>query len=78
MPRVGPGDDNITGDRYTLDLGVEPDLGNLLQNLTVANDLLDAAEQKFRDISDIVQSSTQRMAQFTRQTALAAAEAQRL
>src|SRR3989337_2800800 len=32
MPRVGPGDDNVTGDRYTLDLGVEPDLGNLLQN----------------------------------------------
>lgn len=78
MPRVGPGDDNVTGDRMTMDLGVSPDLGNLLSNLTVANQLLDAAEAKFQSIGDIVSSTTQRISQMTRQTELAVAQAQRL
>src|SRR4030067_1791121 len=78
MPKVGPGNDHITGDRYTLDLGVEPDLGNLLQNLQVANDLLGQAEQRFRTINDVVGSTTQRLAQATRQTELLAAQTQRL
>lgn len=78
MPRVGPGGDNVTGDRYTLDLGVEPDLGNLLQNLQIANDYLDQAEQRFRTISDVVGTTTQRLAQATRQTQMLAAETQRL
>lgn len=78
MPRVGPGSDNVTGDRYTLDLGVEPDLGNLLSNLTVANDLLDSVENHFKTIGDIVGSTTQRTAQLTRQTELLAAQAARV
>jgi len=79
MPKVGgPGNDNVSGDRYTLDLGVEPDLGNLLQNLKVTNDLLDEAEQRFQAIGDIIGSTTQRLAQATRQTELLAAQTQRL
>lgn len=76
MPQVGK--DNVTGDRYTLDLGVEPDLGNLLKNLQVANDLLDQAEAKFKAISDVVGSTTQRLAQATRQTELLATQTERL
>lgn len=61
-----------------MDIGIKPDLGDLLKNLEVANDLLDAAEQKFRSISDVVGSTTQRLTQATRQTSLFAAETQRL
>lgn len=75
---AGPGKDNITGDRYTLDLGVEPDLGNLLQNLTVANKLLDEAENKFRAISTVVGSTTQRVNELTRATQLFVTQTQRI
>lgn len=78
MPQVGPGNDNITGESVSLKLGLEPDLGDLLQNLTVANDVLDSIEQKFMAIGDVVQSTTQRTAQLTRQTELLAAQTTRL
>lgn len=79
MPR-GPQRDNVMGpgERYTLDLGVEPSMGNLLSNLEVANDLLDQAEAKFRVIGAVVGSLTQQLSQATRQTALLAAEADRV
>lgn len=75
---AGPGKDNITGDRYTLDLGVEPDLGNLLQNLSVANQLLDEAENKFKAISTVVGTTTQRVNELTRATQLFVTQTQRI
>lgn len=76
MPELG--NDNVTGDRYTMNLGVEPDLGNLLQNLQVANDMLDSSEQKFLAIADAVGSVTARLSMATRQTELLAAQTDRL
>jgi hypothetical protein len=75
---AGPGGDNVTGDRYTLDLGVEPDMGDLLSNLRLANDLLDQSQQKFQIISDTVASATQRLSAMARQTELVATGAQRI
>lgn len=74
----GPGNDNITGNRFDLQVGVKPDLGDLLSNLTVANKLLDDTEDKFRAISDIVGSMTQRLSQATRQSELLASQTNRI
>lgn len=78
MAAFGPGNDNVTGDRATLDVGMEPDLGNMLKNFQLANDLADAMVDKFNTINSIVRSTTQTLGQATRQTQLMTAETQRL
>lgn len=78
MAAFGPGNDNVTGDRATLDVGMEPDLGNMLKNFQLANDLADAMIDKFNTINSIVRSTTQTLGQATRQTQLMTAETQRL
>ena len=49
----------------------------LIQDLNVANDLLDQAEAKFKSISDVVGTTSQKMNQLTRATQLFVAETQR-
>ena len=60
--------DNVMGDQYSLDIGVEPDLSGLIANLETANDLLDDADSKFGAIADTVATTTQRVKELTRAT----------
>ena len=58
-------DDNVMGDKYNIDVEVEPDLGGLIANLTTANELLDDAATKFGAIADVVATTTQKVVSLT-------------
>lgn len=69
----GYGRDNVTGgggDRINFDLGVTPDMGSLVQNMTVVNQMLDDAQSKFDALAQTIGSTTQRMNELSRATEL--------